>query len=43
MLAHLYIAKSVLTEGRMDLHRHATFHCTLARFTDRIRDVFSRS
>ena len=42
MLADIYVAKSVLGRTRMDLHRHATFACTLARVTKSLMGAFSR-
>lgn len=42
MLADLYIAKSVLGSKRMDLHRHATFYCSMQRLGKKIRGLFIR-
>jgi hypothetical protein len=40
MLADIYIAQVKGRRGTMDLHRHATFWCTLGKIGYRIRQLF---
>jgi hypothetical protein len=40
MLADIYIAQVKGRQGTMDLHRHATFSCTLGRISRTIRQLF---
>lgn len=41
MLADIYLAKSTFLRPRMDLHRHATFSCTMQRTWRQFRALFS--
>ena len=41
MLAHIQNARSALTPGRMDLHRHAQFSCMLSRLANKVRGLFT--
>ena len=43
MLADIYVARTMLTRSRMDLHRHATFSCSINRFYNFLGGLFGQS
>lgn len=42
MLSDIYLGRSFIAPQKMDVHRHATFSCGLARLAARLRSLFVR-
>ncbi len=42
MLSQVYLGKAALGREEMDLHRHATFSCSLSRFYSRLASLWRR-
>jgi len=43
MLSDLYLGRSYIVPGKMDMHRHATFSCGMAKLAARVKALFRRS
>ncbi len=42
MLSDIYLGRSFIVQNKMDVHRHATFSCGLARLAAKVRSLFVR-
>ena len=42
MLSDLYLGRSYIVREKMDMHRHATFSCGLAKLAARMKAIFGR-
>lgn len=42
MLSQIYLGKNGSSGDGVDLHRHATFSCSLSRLLSRIAAIFGR-
>ena len=43
MLADIYLARTTFVRPRMDLHRHATFSCTIGKTLRQLRAILPGS
>ncbi|MEC9343749.1 MAG: hypothetical protein VYD64_07860 [Pseudomonadota bacterium] len=42
MLSDIYLGRAFIAPRKMDIHRHATFSCSLAKLAARMRAIFTR-
>ena len=42
MLSDIYLGRSFIVPDKMDVHRHATFSCGIAKLAARVRALFAR-